>query len=100
MKKISLLLVLLLSACANEPESDRVLGGALLGGAVGAVIGAEVGGVRGGEYRSAPMERRGGEDRGGYRDGGDRGDNRDSEYRDRGGYRDGGDQGGDRGERD
>lgn len=46
MKKISLILVLLLAACANDPQAGGTLGGAI-GGAAGAAVGYDVGGRSG-----------------------------------------------------
>lgn len=43
MKKLSLISLLLLAACANDPHGGGVLGGAI-GGATGAAVGYEMGG--------------------------------------------------------
>lgn len=98
MKKLSLIAVLLLTACADDPAVNGAIGGAIIGGALGAVVGSE---GRGGEYRGeqggyrpAPVERRDGGDRGAYRGEGEhrgRGEGEGGDYRG---------EGGDRGERD
>lgn len=46
MKKLSVLTVLLLAACANNPQGGAVVGGAV-GGAVGSTVGYDVGGRTG-----------------------------------------------------
>lgn len=46
MKRLSLISLLLLGACANNPQGGAIVGGAV-GGATGAAVGYEVGGREG-----------------------------------------------------
>lgn len=88
MKKLSLVSLLLLAACAHNPSMNTVIGGGVgaaagaavgygVGGSTGAVVGAAVGGAAGAAVgsntgRPAPQQ-------GGY----DRGDRREHDHRDR-----------------
>lgn len=86
MKKIGLVAILLLTACAN-PNMNTAIGGGVgaaagaavgygVGGSTGAVVGAAVGGATGaviGNRQSAPAPRQQGSNRGNRGDHGDHG---------------------------
>ncbi|MDX8379041.1 MAG: hypothetical protein R8K48_03205 [Gallionella sp.] len=94
MKKMSLILLLLLAACANDPQAGAALGGAIgsaagaavgynMGGRSGAILGAAIGGATGavvGHDGSTARQRPARDTRREYRKPPDRGEHRRREH--------------------